>query len=471
MMVRARKQSRRGAVAVMVIIVLLLTGLFIIGIVSGSARDLDTSARRLETIQAFYAAEAGMNMAIREMMNNADEDGDGTIGTISDDATPGNDPTLGSAQFFVTATTAGAQTTLISQGRSGEARREAEGLVVTQSGFTWFTNAYDVSLGTTGSWQDIDLSPYLPTGTTGAIVELVNTSIKDKRGVVRGKEDTRDYMSDPNSNMIKGDTHRYQIVKVDANRLIQGYITSNKVDFKLHGYTTGTDPSYFNTPPDITPATAGAWTIVDLGPTGLSLVDAETDGVILLISSSGSGSGEVDYGIREVGSTDQPPPSFDGWRLTVSTNTMYLVGLDAAKRLEAYRGVASVNIYLVGQTKGSVVYYTNDLAVADVGNGWTALDADSYSVPEEANGLVFFTSHPSAPADKSAGFRHGDSTDAWDDQLSAHTSFQAATGISDANLWQQRQGTNNTDVFIAAYTKAATASAPRLVRWQEVEPQ
>ena len=34
-------------------------------------------------MQAFYAAEAGMNMAIREMMVGRDEDGDGVIGAVS----------------------------------------------------------------------------------------------------------------------------------------------------------------------------------------------------------------------------------------------------------------------------------------------------------------------------------------------------------------------------------------------------
>ena len=79
-MKHARQQPRRGSVAVMVIIVLLLTSIFIIGIVSGSSRDLDSSARRLETVQAFYAAEAGVNMALRELKINSDEDYDGTKG-------------------------------------------------------------------------------------------------------------------------------------------------------------------------------------------------------------------------------------------------------------------------------------------------------------------------------------------------------------------------------------------------------
>ena len=63
-------------------------------------------------------------------------------------------------------------------------------------GFFWFTNSYDISLTTTASWQDIDLSAYVPAGTTGATVQVVNTvATDDLSGVVRGKEDTRDYMS------------------------------------------------------------------------------------------------------------------------------------------------------------------------------------------------------------------------------------------------------------------------------------
>ena len=70
-----------------------------------------------------------MNMAIREMMNDADEDGDGAIGTISDDGNAATDPTFGQAQVLVTSAVAGPQTTLTSQGRAGEARRNVEAVL------------------------------------------------------------------------------------------------------------------------------------------------------------------------------------------------------------------------------------------------------------------------------------------------------------------------------------------------------
>ena len=124
-----RQPVRKGTVAVAAIMVLLLTSLFIIGIVSGAARDQDLSARRLETVQAFYAAEAGMNMAYRELMLGADEDGDGTIGSISDDANDMNDPGFGLARVFVSQTPLWMQTQLESHGRTGAARRKIVAIV------------------------------------------------------------------------------------------------------------------------------------------------------------------------------------------------------------------------------------------------------------------------------------------------------------------------------------------------------
>jgi len=119
--------SRRGTVAVAVIVMLMIINLIVLSMTISQAHDHDLTVRRLETVQALYAAEAGVNMAVRELMEDADEDVDGTIGTISDDSDDGTDPTLGTAKFVVFAvedTPLDGQTSLTSQGRSGEARRQ-----------------------------------------------------------------------------------------------------------------------------------------------------------------------------------------------------------------------------------------------------------------------------------------------------------------------------------------------------------
>jgi Tfp pilus assembly protein PilX len=121
--------SRRGVAAVVMVVLLMVIGLVIVGMVMRGSRHQDLSVRRLETVQAFYAAEAGMNMAIREMMVGLDEDGDGDIGTISDDGDDGTDPQFGTGRVRVTLSTGGVQSTLVSRGRSGEARRNIEAVL------------------------------------------------------------------------------------------------------------------------------------------------------------------------------------------------------------------------------------------------------------------------------------------------------------------------------------------------------
>jgi hypothetical protein len=114
------------------VVFLVVVDLIIVGFVVGLGRDHNLTVHRMRTLEAEYAAEAGINMSIREMMNDADEDGDGAIGTISDDSDEGTDPTLGNARFVVTAaadTPLAGQTTLTSAGRSGEARRTIDSIL------------------------------------------------------------------------------------------------------------------------------------------------------------------------------------------------------------------------------------------------------------------------------------------------------------------------------------------------------
>ena len=125
------RRNREAMAAVMVILVLVIVELIIVGLAVGLSRDHDLTIHRMQTIEAMYAAEAGMNMSIREMMIDADEDGDLKTGGISDDGDAGNDPTVGNAQFIVVMSydAVDKETTLTSKGRAGEARRKIEGVL------------------------------------------------------------------------------------------------------------------------------------------------------------------------------------------------------------------------------------------------------------------------------------------------------------------------------------------------------
>ena len=136
---RRANGTRRGMIAVAMIVLMIIVDLIIVGMVISQARDHDLTVRRLQTIESFYAAEAGVNMSIRELMIPLDEDGDDDgswpfgIGTISDDTNPATDPALGNAQFVVTAeanTPVAGRTTITSEGRSGEARRRMQAVLI-----------------------------------------------------------------------------------------------------------------------------------------------------------------------------------------------------------------------------------------------------------------------------------------------------------------------------------------------------
>ena len=323
-------------------------------------------------------------------------------------------------------------------------------------GFVWLTpSAPDITPGTAGSWQDIPLSAHIEAGitATGAVVEVVNTGTTSTySGVVRGKDDTTDYMSNAAFEEVYASSHRYQMVKLDSSHEMQGFIEHADIAFKLLGYTIGADPEYFTVPPDITPGTTAAWTAVDVS----AHVDSDADGVILFIDSVDSA--VRNYRIRELTSTDTTDRN-----VGIYGNTMYLVGIDASDQFEAYIENANINIYLVGQTKGSVVYYTDDVTVSDPAVGsWQALDADTdpaSAVSSDAVGLVLWAENSDVSNDYQIGFREGDSTDSWNSDLERDNHFQAAVGITSDNIWDENMENASVNVSVAGYTRLVRMDA------------
>ncbi len=126
-------QKRRGIVVVAMVVLMLILELIVVGMVISGARGHDLTVRRMDTIRAFYAAEAGANMSIRELREESNEDGDTATGAVSYEAVydPDNDPTFGPAKAYVKIEIAGSITTLTSEGRAGDARRHVEAVLDT----------------------------------------------------------------------------------------------------------------------------------------------------------------------------------------------------------------------------------------------------------------------------------------------------------------------------------------------------
>ena len=130
---------RRGAAAVAIVLAMLVLGLVMIGMVMGGARDQDLTIQRVNTLRAFYATEAALNMGIREVIYNFDDDSDGGVGSISNDGNPANDLALGSARVYVSTQMPSPEViTLTSHATSNSTARSAEATFSAASGFLGF---------------------------------------------------------------------------------------------------------------------------------------------------------------------------------------------------------------------------------------------------------------------------------------------------------------------------------------------
>ncbi|HVU63950.1 MAG TPA: hypothetical protein VHC70_08230 [Phycisphaerales bacterium] len=111
-----RGVSARGSILIALVLVLVIVQIAVIGVVQLGGRDQSLTKLRLESEQAQYAAESGINMALREVYDSADEDTDGGIGTISA-------KTINGCTVTVTSSTTGSVTTLTATAAAATAKR------------------------------------------------------------------------------------------------------------------------------------------------------------------------------------------------------------------------------------------------------------------------------------------------------------------------------------------------------------
>lgn len=74
---------RRAVVGVGVIAALVILQVCVVAGVTTGARQHETAALRVDAARSFYAAEAAMNLAVREIRSSTDFDSNGTIGGVA----------------------------------------------------------------------------------------------------------------------------------------------------------------------------------------------------------------------------------------------------------------------------------------------------------------------------------------------------------------------------------------------------
>lgn len=104
---------RRGGAVVGLVALMLVMGSVIVLMVLGGARQQELSNQGLSATRSFYAAESGVNMAVREVLMNIDHDNNG-VGTIASSQLMVN--ALHGATIEVQASTLGNTVTLSGKG-------------------------------------------------------------------------------------------------------------------------------------------------------------------------------------------------------------------------------------------------------------------------------------------------------------------------------------------------------------------
>ena len=165
------------------------------------------------------------------------------------------------------------------------------------TGFVWFDAPQDVTPGTVGSWQSINLSAHVPSGTTGVVIAHMSEDPSVDYSVgVRGLGDAAP-ICDATYCEMQDQTWRMQLVRVADNLTIEGFVENSAVKLKVMAYTIGNDPQFEDPIIELT-SPGSEWQTIDV----TAHVDADTDGVCLLIENRDNG--DLDVQVRAVGSSN-----------------------------------------------------------------------------------------------------------------------------------------------------------------------
>jgi len=191
------------------------------------------------------------------------------------------------------------------------------------------------------SWQDMDVSDYVPVGATGVILHCDKAVGGTTFGLrKRGSTDDR-------KGILANWGHTWAMVGLDEYRTFQTYISNtNGLHFYLIGYT-GTGVIFFNEAIDKTIDVKEVWTDIDLSaecPNALGIIVELKEGI------------SDEYALRGKGFTYDPPAALS---LGDNDEKWQIVGCDQsggnAQIIQGWEGWESgVGIFIVGYiTKGA----------------------------------------------------------------------------------------------------------------------
>lgn len=298
----------------------------------------------------------------------------------------------------------------------------------------------EVTPGTTGSWQEVNVSAHVPSGATGVILHIINTHASQTRYVnVRKKGSTDNRYS----SIIRYYAHVWAATGVDANRVFEAYVSAD-VKIYLIAYTVS-GVTFFTNAYNKSLSSSYAWEDIDcsdvvpVGAIGLIFETYETD--------------IYDYiGFRKKGSTDN------------RTNYAYtpvwvMIGCNDAQVCQGYTSsYTDMSFFLIGYITDGAVFNTN---ATDISLGTTGSWQDLPALPEgeEIPTTMGFIEVKSSLA-RSYGLRENDSSeDFYYDTFYHNWAFVKC----DANqIIEGKIENTSVDFFVVGYAGEAAACSPNI---------
>ena len=223
----------------------------------------------------------------------------------------------------------------------------------------------------TGSWQDKDVSAYIPAGATGVIIHAVNLD-DISRGIGFRKKGSTDNRTQAFANSGSTHGHMWVAVGINESRIFQYYIFSTNEVLYLVGYTaTGVtfhDNAYDKTPPALT-----GWQTVSCA--------AEAPGAIGLIFEKYADVGAILQGERKTGSTDSPNQYSD-------YHVWAIIGCDGSQQVDLYKDNTQIHYFLIGYVTSGAIFLTNAVNKSPAAEGSYVVTDCSASAPSAV--MLFF---------------------------------------------------------------------------------
>jgi len=269
------------------------------------------------------------------------------------------------------------------------------------SGLNYFLNWVDKTpTFSSAGWYDVNVSgDGVPSGASGAILRLVNTTNTDRVLNVRRNGSTG---GDITNSKVLAYGHIYCVVKLDANRVFEVYLSVSGLKVYLLGYT---DEDVVFKDDEVTltwSGSAGDWYDKDLS----SEVPAGATGVILRVTDS-SAADSMKIGFRCNGST------WDlRFRWGYKRHSFIFVGCDANRIIETnYEDSSTDKYYLVGYCKGQVNFKVNpeDISLTAIG-AWADKDITSNTAADADGAIIWILYNGTSSTNYKGGVRKNGST-------------------------------------------------------------